>query len=413
MGIFLMNIIGMGFPIEAYINPNAYSPQQFGIDSHGWLSNEGINYFVFSIMNIFVDQKMMGLFSLLFGASTLLFLSKLQDKNLSVGYYFKRNAWLFFFGVLHAVFLYIGDVLLVYGLCAFFLYVFAKVGAKWQFSFGVFVYSFSIIQQVLMQQSLTNFSDTQLNELWNIWSPSHAYIEETIEFVRTANMFDWASSALGLLSGDSYSYGKIYDWYWGALELEVFVRAFGMMLIGMALFKWGVLPNTLSKDKRTNVLTIGFYLRLFLICFVCGVAIASYGFFLNSQNNWAVEHSAIGGRILNHVATPFISVSYVAMCVLFSRMTTKGTSIIAFKIRLQAVGRMAFTNYIMHSLIGLITFTGVGFALFGKLTRVELLIFVMSVFAFQLWFSHLWLKRHQYGPLEWVWRKLTFFELKL
>jgi uncharacterized protein len=78
------------------------------------------------------------------------------------------------------------------------------------------------------------------------------------------------------------------------------------------------------------------------------------------------------------------------------------------KTRLAAVGKMALTNYIMHSVIAMFFFTGAGFGMFGKLQRHELLYVVFSIWIFQLIISPIWLKYFQYGPIEWLWRNLSY-----
>ena len=76
--------------------------------------------------------------------------------------------------------------------------------------------------------------------------------------------------------------------------------------------------------------------------------------------------------------------------------------------RLSAVGRMALTNYLMHSLICAIIFTGLGFGLLGQFQRVELYAIVIGIWLFQLWLSPLWLMKFRFGPVEWLWRTLTY-----
>ena len=78
------------------------------------------------------------------------------------------------------------------------------------------------------------------------------------------------------------------------------------------------------------------------------------------------------------------------------------------KYRIAAIGKMALTNYIMHSIICMIVFTGVGFGLFGKLQRYELLYVVFSIWIFQLILSPIWLKYYHFGPMEWLWRSLSY-----
>ena len=80
----------------------------------------------------------------------------------------------------------------------------------------------------------------------------------------------------------------------------------------------------------------------------------------------------------------------------------------ALRQRLANVGRMALTNYLTHSLVGLFLFTGAGLALVGEMSRAQVYVVVLLVWLFQLWFSSFWLTRFHFGPLEWLWRALTY-----
>ncbi len=82
------------------------------------------------------------------------------------------------------------------------------------------------------------------------------------------------------------------------------------------------------------------------------------------------------------------------------------------KTSLAAVGKMALTNYLMHSVICLIVFTCVGFGLFGKLQRYELYYVVLAIWIFQLIVSPIWLSYFRFGPAEWLWRSLTYLKVQ-
>ena len=80
--------------------------------------------------------------------------------------------------------------------------------------------------------------------------------------------------------------------------------------------------------------------------------------------------------------------------------------------RLAAVGRMAFTNYILQSVIATGLFYGYGFGLFGAVERWRRFLIVLIIWAFQLWMSPVWLSKFRFGPLEWLWRSLTYFKFQ-
>jgi uncharacterized protein len=99
-----------------------------------------------------------------------------------------------------------------------------------------------------------------------------------------------------------------------------------------------------------------------------------------------------------------IALGHISLIMLFCKLPVLNW----FKKSMAAVGKMALTNYIMHSIFAMVIFTGVGFGLFGKLQRHELLYVVFSIWLFQLILSPIWLKYFQFGPLEWMWRNLSY-----
>tara|TARA_Y100001934_G_C12064557_1_gene637032 strand:+ start:37 stop:360 length:324 start_codon:yes stop_codon:yes gene_type:complete len=83
----------------------------------------------------------------------------------------------------------------------------------------------------------------------------------------------------------------------------------------------------------------------------------------------------------------------------------------SLRFRLACVGKMALTNYLMHSVIALFIFSGAGFGLLGKLTWSQLYLIVPLIWALQLYISPLWLKYFNFGPVEWLWRLLTYLKI--
>ena len=80
--------------------------------------------------------------------------------------------------------------------------------------------------------------------------------------------------------------------------------------------------------------------------------------------------------------------------------------------RLVAVGRMAFTNYILQSVIATTLFYGFDFGLFGSVERWGQFLIVLIIWTFQLWISYILLSKFRFGPLEWLWRSLTYFKFQ-
>ena len=124
-----MNMSSFAMPSGAYSNPTVYGGEDL------W------NQMVFGLSHIFADQKMMGLFSILFGASVMLVTSNLEKKGKSpFWFHYIRNFWLLIIGLLHSVLIWDGDILVIYAICSFVLYWLRKVNPKWQFAFGLFIF---------------------------------------------------------------------------------------------------------------------------------------------------------------------------------------------------------------------------------------------------------------------------------
>lgn len=98
----------------------------------------------------------------------------------------------------------------------------------------------------------------------------------------------------------------------------------------------------------------------------------------------------------------FMALSYILLILLLASYKFNILKPFAY------VGRMSLTNYIMQSLIFSIIFYGWGFGKFGMQEPTIFVWYAVGVFVFQLIFSYIWLKKRKHGPLEWLWRKLSY-----
>jgi uncharacterized protein len=175
-----------------------------------------------------------------------------------------------------------------------------------------------------------------------------------------------------------------------------FWRVMAMMLLGMALFKWGVLSAQRSK---------GFYVRMASIGLVLGYIIVAAGVWKNFEAGWTMDYSMFIGSQFNYVGSLSVALGYIGLIMLISKADIWA----GCKRTFAAVGKMAFTNYILMSVLGLFIFTGSGFALFGQVERWIQILIVIAIWALLLIISPVWLKHYRYGPLEWLWRSLTYW----
>ena len=381
LGILLMNMASFAMPSVAYYNPTVYGGDDIG------------NRLVFSLSHILADQKMMALFSMLFGASVILVTRKMEKRGESpFWFHYIRNFWLLIIGLLHSVLIWDGDILTLYAVCAFVLYWLRKWSPGWQLGLGLFIFFVPSLLNIGISVLLPSLTPADLNYLEAYWQPSAADITEELETYRGAYAdqlaYRWGDETVVT----TYTDGE------GLLDLsymvEFFCRALGMMLVGMAFYAWGILTAKRGDD---------FYRKMAGIGFGVGLPMALISLFQYTAHQWEAFYALFNGRIPNHIATPFIASGYIALIMLWSRSAMGVT----FRNRLAAVGRMALTNYIGQSIISTFIFYGFGLGLFGYVNRMQQLLLILLIWAAQIAFSSWWLDRYRYGPLEWVWRMLS------
>jgi uncharacterized protein len=171
------------------------------------------------------------------------------------------------------------------------------------------------------------------------------------------------------------------------------------MLVGMALFKWGVLYA--ERSKR-------FYVTQTVVGLGVGLPVIWYGMLRNFDAGWSFDYSMFLGCQFNFWGSIPLALAYVGLVMLICKSAKSGK----LSIRLAAVGRMALTNYLMQTVICTSIFYGHGLGLFGQVERWGQILIVLGVWAIQLLVSPVWLRYFQYGPAEWLWRSLTYLKFQ-
>ncbi len=403
-GIFVMNIFAMAYPIEAYLNPLAFDASNWGLSIEERTNlNWRLDDTVFSILYIFVYQKMFALFACLFGVSALMILKSQQTKRFR--YYFARNIWLVVFGCLHLFFLFYGDILFVYGICAMVLWIFVWLPARILLTLSALLYLGSVYLLLDYQQIINDFSVQQLLELQQLWIQSAEWVVAAVEMVKEPiDEFPLAYSVcLECLEEES----AIASQYYSIFTFMTFMQVFSMMLLGMGLYKSGFLPN--FTEGGIYKLQHGHNKLYRFIVFwgiSIGVLLTVMGLFLNYSERWSLEFSVVLGSIAVHIAAPIMLMAYLS-CIL---LWMQSDSWCRIKQVIQAVGRMALSNYILQSVIGLLLFSGFGFGYFGEFSRLQLLLLALGVCGALSGFSVFWMRYFHYGPLEWLWRSLSKYQ---
>ena len=376
LGILLLNIIGFGLPSSAYFNPLK------GIGAHPEL-----NLAVWGSVDILFEGAMRGLFSLLFGAGMALFLS-----NKSPAIFFRRNVWLLVLGMVDGwLLLWSGDILVTYAVAGFLLY-FARNASPRQLLLTAAV--LIVVTSLMYLGSRYFVQDFSADPaVKSVTTDLAAQLRPSVEM----NERELAMRRESYASAYHWNSGLMIESYTLVLPLYLLPDALIMMLIGIALFRLGVLDASRS---------VGFYARLCVSGFAIGLLINGYEVQQAVQHQLDMPSTFAYMQPTYHFGRLGMALGYVGGIMLICKLLW----LPSLRTTLAATGRMALTNYLTQSLICMLIFTGAGFGLVGQMERWMLYIVVAGIWTAQLLWSSWWLQRFRHGPIEWLWRGLTYSE---
>ena len=382
MGILAMNIVAFAMPSQAYLNPAAY-----GLDSRADLVSWALSF-------VFIDGKMRGLFSLLFGASMLLVIDRAEAKGeASAAIHFRRMAWLALFGLLHFYFIWWGDILFGYAVAGMLAWFFHQDPPR------------RLVKIALMLLAVQFLIFAAIGLSMIALSAAAAAPDAGSDTLR---QWQGAASALGTPgAAELQRVMALHQGNYGALFLDrlrdqgtqPFTNLFfftaetlAYMLLGMAALKSGFLTGAWSNAS---------YRKTALICLAIGVPVsAGMAWYLVVTDFEVARLFTIWGA----GSVPVRPLMVIGLAALLILLTRRGGALVA---RIAAAGRAAFTNYLGTSILMTTLFYGYGLGLFGSMSRAELWLPVIATSALMLLWSKPWLDRFRYGPLEWLWRSLA------
>jgi uncharacterized protein len=139
-----------------------------------------------------------------------------------------------------------------------------------------------------------------------------------------------------------------------------------------------------------------------------GTTITAAGLVYNYSNAWNMDTYFRFGMTFKEVGSTFMVIGYMSLIVLAHQrgMISRLASWIS------PVGQMALTNYLMQSVICALIFYGYGLGLYGSVSRLELLPIIVGIWVFQIGFAGFWLSLFKQGPIEWIWRNLTYMRIQ-
>ncbi|MXW18890.1 MAG: DUF418 domain-containing protein [Gemmatimonadetes bacterium] len=375
LGILIVNIQGFARVASAFLNPTS-GRVLAGADLWTW----GAIY-------LFADTKFISIFSLLFGAGIALMSERMEQRGVSgASIHCRRNAWLLAFGLVHAYLIWHGDILVTYAVCGFLLYPLRNLEPRKLLWIGGCSMAFVIPLWSLLGFSMPYWPEAERAALMADWAPTADALDAEIAAFRG----DWTGQLRArapiALSLQTSAFLGLLLW-----------RAGGMMLVGMAMYRLGVL----AAARPT-----AFYRRLVVVGLAAGLPLAAAGTAYKIHVDFALDRAMFQGSLFNYVGSVGVFLAYLGLVMLM----VKGGRLPRLQRRLAATGRMALTNYITQSLICSLVFHGHGLELFERVGGPGQVAIVAGIWMLQLAWSPWWLARFRFGPLEWLWRSLTYMK---
>ena len=402
LGILLMNIAAQG---DIFI---FYDKLDLG------QAITGPNLWVWIIEMGFFEGTMRGLFSILFGAGSYLLIKRLEKQHSGLeaaDIYYRRLLWLLAFGLINAfLFLWPGDILYPYALLGLVLFPFRNLSPKVLLWIAVLLIAFGTYRENRMlfnakekivkgrvaeglEKSKKKLTEEQKGDLGKY--------KDFKEKHTSAGYMKEAKKETAKVQGKNYA--EIFKEY-RDVNMEIqsiyFYNSWWDILlfffIGMALFKSGFLEGRMNNGLYLAVTIVGIAAGLWFNYWLMSKQYANKfdGVVLTEEVPFAIYQTR---RVLQ-------TLGYLGLFILLYKVNIFRRMMDIFA----PVGQMAFTNYLMQSIITSIVFFG--FNLFGRLERYELYYVVGAIWIFQIIFSHIWLRYFYFGPFEWVWRALTYLK---
>jgi uncharacterized protein len=405
LGILAMNIVDFGWPQAAYGNPMR----------GGGFAPGSSDRFIWIFNHLFFEAKMMTLFSMLFGAGLVLMGDRAEARGGSLrGLYYRRILWLLAIGLVHGYLFWGGDILVIYAECGLLLYPFRRKSPRTLIVLGTILmliivpvslgigagldYMKATSERVVAMEKSGQTPTRFQKRIHDAWTKQVGPNMKPDPKKQKENWDEEMQTFRGRYAGIvKHRAGRLWVEHTIAFVVGLLWFVGGRMLFGMGLMKLGVF----SASRPWT-----FYVKLAAFGYGVGLPLVAYDAFALIHHKFSVDYFLHGGLAFNAIGSVLVALGHVGMLVLIYQegLLTWLTR------RLAAVGRMALTNYLTHSLVCTTLFYGYGFGLFGTINRTGLAGIVLAIWVAQLLISPVWLAHFRFGPAEWLWRSLTYWK---
>jgi uncharacterized protein len=370
LGMLAVHIQLFAYPSLARWNPTAYG------------DFTGLNWWVWLATSLLADGKFITIFAMLLGVSIVMMANEAGDPAIPAWRaHMRRMAVLLVLGLLHAHLLWFGDMLVPLALSGAVVFFARRLSPAKLLVVGGLAFAGASVLSFALTWSMAQ-SDPVALAVWRAqWTPRPEVINLEIARYRGGWLEQMAHRVPAALETEIVHFVTRLLW-----------QMMGLMLMGMALFKLGILSATRSR---------AFYLRMGSLGFGAGLLLISLGLRRSFATGWDLLDFALVSQQLQYWGDLFVALGWVALVMLLCQ---RGWALRP----VEAVGRMALTNYLLQSVICTTIFYGHGLGLFGRVDRAGQFAIVLGIWAFQLLASVAWLRYFAVGPVEWLTRWLVF-----
>lgn len=372
LGILLLNIRSFGLPIYAYQSPFV------------WGELTRADAATFLLTQVLCDSKSITIFAGLFGVGLLLSSRRLDaagEPFAAARVQYRRLGILAGVGLGHMIFIWHGDILFTYAMLGMLAFLMRRWSPFWLTVAGLGFAGVTLALSVLGFLSLQLAPPDVIAEAFG---PAEGRVEA-----------DEIAAFTGGYAGQSRFRLNIIAWMQPSILLLFGWHLLGVMLMGMAAFK-------------ARLIGVGRTVRFHVLLGLASSLVGFSGCTLLAWWAWRQQFVGATWETLGFSLWQWPSlIAALGIASFVQALAMRFAARPPFR-WLAAVGRMAFTNYLAQSVLCTLLFYGHGFGLWGEMGYFELMGVVVCVWAIQILFSVLWLSRFRFGPLEWLWRRLTY-----
>ncbi|WP_144550818.1 DUF418 domain-containing protein [Peribacillus simplex] len=360
LGIFLVNM------------PSFHSPLLYIDGAERW--SEGWDRILYRFSDIVAQASFYPLFAFLFGFGAIILAVRTEEKGISFPLlYMKRLSFLLILGCIHAFFIWHGDILINYAVFGFAFLFFYKMKGRNLILLGsvCYVLPFAILGSLFLILGIFDREGMAI-------TTDSAMMKQSLEVYQSGTFTDIMSQ-------------RALDWYmvnnpFNAIIL--FLSIFPFFLIGAGVAKQGILQNPTQYKRQLKMLSI--------VSLLLGMSIKILPYVTVYHFGTIFVQDYLGG--------PLLTIFYITAITLLAEQAG------AFRLLhpLSYIGRMSMSNYLFQSIVCTAIFYSYGLGLYGSVSYTTGFVFLIALFCFQILLSLLWMGLFKYGPVEYIWRLVTY-----